>query len=378
MNEPNLSRRTILGGAATGMAATLAQTGFGTQVAEQDAIDVGVITEPGGAHVSAFLRALATCRGVRKVAIADPSAKTFELARRSVKGRFGQAFRDYHTMLDKFKPALAVITSEAVNSPPAIRAALERNCHVMTEKPGCVRVEDFEPLVRLSRQSGTHLMMALATRVSSAVKKARRLIRDGLLGRPYSTTMDWIADQTRLKNPAYHKSWLAFKDRAGGGKLIFHGIHYLDLIQHLVDAPIERVSAFSSNVGGEPIEVEDSAVLSFRMKNGLVGTLNTGYYLDRGYQNQVRFWGADGWFHLELQERKPMTWHSTNGRAPRGVQRFAYDDKPGLYHLFLQECIDAATGAGPPPITGRECLQVLNVIFAAYRSAETGGAETVA
>ena len=95
-------------------------------------------------------------------------------------------------------------------------AALAADSHVLTEKPGCVKLEDFERVVRLAEQKKRQVMLAMATRSSAAVKKARRLIADGLLGKPYSATMDWIADQTRLKSPAYHQSWLSFKDRAGG------------------------------------------------------------------------------------------------------------------------------------------------------------------
>lgn len=379
MEKQTISRRTVLEGlAAAGVVGGLAESTGAQQSAPRDAIDVAVITEPGAAHLAGFLSGLATCRGVRKVAISDPSGASFESARRQVGDRWARSFRDYQQMLQQFQPALTVITLEAHRSPPAIAAALQRNSHVLTEKPSCTRLEDFAPLVDIAAKNDRHLMMALATRASSAVQKARQLIQEGLLGKPFSTTMDWIADQTRLKNRKYHASWLSFKHRAGGGKLIFHGIHYLDLIQYLFDDPIQQVSAFCENVGGQPIEVEDAAVLSFRLRNGMVGTLNTGYYLDRGNQNQVRVWGSSGWFHLDLPSGRPMQWHSTHPDAPRGVQEFAYDGEPSLYTVQLQQAIDAALGRAAPPITGPECLQVLKVIFAAYEAAETGTTQTVA
>jgi len=59
-------------------------------------------------------------------------------------------------------------------------------------------------------------------------------------------------------------SWLSFEDRAGGGKLLFHGTHYLDVIQYLVGDSIREVTGFCQNVGGQPIEVEDAAIVNFR------------------------------------------------------------------------------------------------------------------
>ena len=135
-------------------------------------------------------------------------------------------------------------------------------------------------------------MLAMHTRMSQAIQKARELIRRGYLGRPYSATMDWIADQTRLTRPEFHGLWVASKAKAGGGKLIYHGIHYLDVLQYLTGDRIDRVAALCENVGGQPIDVEDAAVVTFRMRGGWVGTLNAGYYLDRAKQNQIRSLGV--------------------------------------------------------------------------------------
>ena len=54
---------------------------------------------------------------------------------------------------------------------------------------------------------------------------ARTMIRKGRIGRIYSIDMHIVADQTRLTRAAYHKTWFADKSRAGGGHLIWLGIH---------------------------------------------------------------------------------------------------------------------------------------------------------
>src|SRR5260370_1397819 len=66
-----------------------------------------------------------------------------------------------------------------------------------------------------------------------AAMKARELIQSGMLGKLYGVDMYTIADQTRLKNPEYQRAWYASKSRAGGGHLMWLGIHYLDLIQYI-------------------------------------------------------------------------------------------------------------------------------------------------
>ncbi len=338
-----------------------------------DGIDIGLIIEPSASHISGYLEVLAVRKGVRSVAVAVQDKATLENAKRQLGKRFhGTGYMNANEMLAKVRPSLTIVTMEGVNAPGAIRMALEAGSHVLTEKPSCTKLEQFEQLAKLAKKRKRHLMLAMATRSGVALKKARRLIAAGEIGKPYSVSMVWIADQTRLTNKAYHASWLADPKRAGGGKLIYHGIHYLDVIQHLLDDPIREINGFTQNVGGQPIRVEDSAVVSFRFASGATGTHNTGYYLDRGKQSEIRIWGSHGWLRLAHLEGQPLQWYSTKPRAPKGVQTFKYNDTREMYHLFFQDAIDAIREGTPPPITTSESLRALRVVFAAYEAVATG------
>ena len=370
MKRQRITRRRALGG----LAALAGIPGNAKRVwaGSEKPITAGVLTEATGGHLRSYLQGFASARGVNRVAVSDPTGKQFDQAKSILGDRLEGLYRSHGELLEKVRPKLVVVTLEGHHSPPVIRAALEADCHVITEKPGCVRLEDFEPLAPLAQSRDRQLMLAMSTRVSEAIKKARELIEKGYLGKPYSATMDWIADQTRVTRPEYHRHWVASKAKAGGGKLIYHGIHYLDVLQYLIGDRIDRISALCENVGGQPIDVEDAAVVTFRMRGGLVGTLNAGYYLDRFYQNQIRLWGSKGWMHLDLPSGEPLKWYSTHPDAPRGVQLFYYQDDPNLYGTLIQAAVDFTRGQAPPPMTAEECLHLMRVIFAGYRSAETG------
>ena len=338
-----------------------------------DQIDIGLIIEPGASHISGYLEVLAARKGVRSVAVAVPDKAMLENAKRQLGKRFhGNGYMTPKQMLAKVRPALTIVTMEGVNAPAVIRMALEAGSHVLTEKPSCTKLEQFEQLAKLAQERKRHLMLAMATRSGAAVKKARHLIAAGVIGKPYSVSMVWIADQTRLTTKAYHASWLADPKRAGGGKLIYHGVHYLDVIQQLLDDPIREINGFTQNVGGQPIRVEDSAVLSFRFANGATGTHNTGYYLDHGKQSEIRIWGSHGWLRLAHLEGQPLKWYSTKSGSPKEIQTFKYTDTREMYHLFFQDAIDAIRGGTPPPITTSESLRALRVVFAAYKAVATG------
>jgi len=92
-----------------------------------------------------------------------------------------------------------------------------------------------------------------------------------------------VADQTRLTRPGYGERWEASKARAGGGHLVWLGIHWLDLMMYITDSAITDVAGFTATVGEDAQgDVEDSATAALRFDNGTLGTITSGYYTDAG------------------------------------------------------------------------------------------------
>ena len=123
-----------------------------------DAIRVGIVTQRNGPHLGIYLNSVAACKAVAQVAVSDESGVEFERARRALGSTFGEvpSYRSPAAMIDQFKPQLVIVTLPAHLSPAAIRLALEAGCHVLTEKPGCVRAEQFAELVKLARSKKLH------------------------------------------------------------------------------------------------------------------------------------------------------------------------------------------------------------------------------
>ena len=344
-------------------------------------IRVGIITEAKGPHLSIYLSAFGATPGIAGVAVADASSATFAEARARLGGRGAslQTYTDYVRMLREFRPELVLVSLAADHAPEPIVAALEAGCNVIAEKPACVRAADFERAVRAAETKQRYLMLAFANRRLPPAMKARELIQSGMLGKLYGVDMYTIADQTRLKNPEYQRAWYASKSRAGGGHLMWLGIHYLDLIQYISGDRIRQVTGFARNVGGTPIDVEDAAVVALQFAGGSVGTLHSGYYLDRGYHTRIMVWGSDGWLRFDHTAGTPLEWYSTRGGAPKGVQTVPYPPDPTSgYRGLVANAVAAARGVEAPAATGRECLDALRAVFGLYAASETGQAQTLA
>jgi predicted dehydrogenase len=340
-------------------------------------IHVGLITDPEGAHTAAYLDALRSTDEVAGVALADPTGGMEAAARKALGDKLVGVYREASGMLRETRPAMALVTLEAAKAPPAIDAALDAGCHVLAEKPACVRAEDFEPLVGKAQSKHLEIMLALANRIHAPVTEARRLVAEGKLGRLYGAEIHLIADQTRLKSPAYRQTWFAHKDRAGGGHLIWLGIHWLDMLQMIMQSAVREVAGFTAVVGGQPLDVEDAAALALKFDSGALGTMTSGYFLDRGYHSHLQIWGEDGWLRLASVEEQPLEWYSRQGTGQPKVERFEYDKGSRGYTPFVQACVQFAAGTAPAPITSEESLRVLKTVYAAYEAAKTGRSQRV-
>lgn len=334
-------------------------------------IRVGLITQEGGAHIDQYLQSLALAEEAVSVSVADPSGKAIPLAAKLLGKKLVGTYASAKELLGKERPELALVTVDGLAAPPLIESALEAGCHVLAEKPACVRPDDFARLVRLADGKHRLLMLALANRTNAVMQEARRLIREGALGKIYGAEIHIIADQTRLTRPAYQQSWFADPARAGGGHLLWLGIHWLDLSMYLTGSRIQEITGFRGVVGGTPLKVEDSAAAALRFENGSFGTLTSGYYLDAGYHTHLKIWGSLGWMQLDRNSEQ-LIW--TSSQKPHdGIQQvYSSKDKPQGYPPFVRAAVRATAGLQEPPITAEECLHVLRTVFAFYKAAETG------
>jgi len=340
-------------------------------------IKVGLVTHAGGAHVTAYLSALAATEACSAVVLVDPDGAFNERARKALGTRLTAEYRSTREMLAKEKPVMTMVSMEARLAPPVIDQVLEAGSHVFAEKPSCVDAADFEPLVMKAESKHLNLMLALANRLNPEFRHARELIASGRIGKIYGLDMHLIADQTRLTRKSYQDAWYCDRKRGGGGHLIWLGIHWLDLAMQLTGSDIETVSGMVTNIGGQPIAIEDSAVATLKFEGGFLGTMTSAYYLDRRYHSGIKVWGSKGWLHLQQMLDKPLHWYESTGAQAGKVQAFEGSKSPRGYTPFVQAAVEACANDTDPPIEARHSLRALKTVFAIYRAAERGQAVNV-
>jgi UDP-N-acetyl-2-amino-2-deoxyglucuronate dehydrogenase len=338
---------------------------------------VAFLTHAQGAHMSAYFSALATAKDCDEVVLADPGHRWHLDAKDALKEKLTRVYPSHAELLAKESPELCLVSMEARHAPPVIEAALNSGAHVFSEKPGCVTLGQFEKLADIAESKHLHLMMAFANRTNPESLAARQVIQQGRIGRIFSVDMRIVADQTRLTRPAYHTTWYADKTRAGGGHLIWLGIHWLDLAMYLTSTTITQVTGAVANVGGQPISAEDSAAATLRFNNGALGTINSGYYLDSSYHTEIRIWGSKGWINLDSVGSPQLTWYENGGPKAKQIQTFEETTEPRGYSPFVDRAVSAIANDSAPPVTTQESLNTMRTVFGIYKAAESGTATTI-
>jgi predicted dehydrogenase len=378
MTDP-IGRREFLdrtAASAAGLAFAAIATPHYAGAAEGDpprAVQVAVLTHEGGAHLSAYFQGLAETEEVESVVLADPDGNAEGLARQALGEKLAKVYQDRAQLFANESPTMALVSVEARLGPDAIDAALDAGCHVFAEKPACVNADDFARVAAKAESKGLYLMLALANRLNPEVQEAKRIIAEDLIGKVYGVDMRLIEDQTRLTSASYHQSWFADKARAGGGHLAWLGIHWLDLAMYITGSAVEQVAGFAGNVGGQPIDIEDAVAMSMRFDNGAVGTLASGYYLDKGYESQIKIWGSKGWLSITSDAPRTMMLYT----AANGMTEFTGSSDHVAYTAFVRAAVSASAGLQDPPITTEESLRAVATVYRSYKAAVSGMTVTI-
>jgi predicted dehydrogenase len=195
------------------------------------------------------------------VGIADPTPAAAELAR-----SLGvPCFADYPSLLAQARPTGVVVATPNATHAQITVDCLENGAAVLVEKPIADTLADGRRICEASRATGLPVLVGHQRRHNPIMRKAKAIVSAGTLGRPVSAT----AMCTWLKPRDYFD--VAWRRQRGGGPILINLIHDIDLMRHLY-GEIESVQALASNaVRG--FEVEDTAVVALRFRNGALGTV---------------------------------------------------------------------------------------------------------
>ena len=220
---------------------------------------VGVIGfgKAGRQHADAARRG-----GAEVVAIADPAPAAVQAAT-----EIGvRCWSDYEAMLDAVALDAVVVSLPHAALPAAALAAAGHGRHVLLEKPVAATSAAARGVVRACREANVRLMVNFVHRFRAEYRQAHAAVRAGAIGRPVMVVDAMVSGRSDLPG------WVWNPETAGGGMMMYNGIHSLDRLAWLAGSPIALVSG-AMGTFCYPVAAEDNAVATVTFRNGTLGAV---------------------------------------------------------------------------------------------------------
>jgi predicted dehydrogenase len=151
----------------------------------------------------------------------------------------------------------------------AVEAAAAAGVAVFCEKPLAPTLPEAEAMAAAVALAGVPAQVGLVLRTSPPYRALVDLVGSGRLGRPLAVV--FRDDQYFPTRGQYGSRWRADVSVAGGGTLIEHSIHDLDVLRWLL-GEATSVSARTANFAGHP-GIEDVAVATLAFASGATASL---------------------------------------------------------------------------------------------------------
>ena len=264
----------------------------------------------------------------------------------------------------------------------AVDAALAGGRAVFCEKPLATGLPGAQSLVAAAAASGVPTQSGLVLRSAPVFRRLRELVASGTLGRPMAAI--FRDDQYFPIQGTYASGWRADVAQAGGGCLIEHSIHDVDILRFCFGEVVglsARTADFSGHEG-----IEDLATVSLSFASGLEAHLTRVWHniLSRGSTRRIELFCEDAMVWLDNEFRGPLhvqTSADTTERpcpSPEWVDDLPLShDEVGLAVRAYVEAdrafVDAIAAGVPSGPTLDDALVAHRLVDAAYRSAAAGG-----
>lgn len=288
-------------------------------------------------------------------------------------------YSDYHDLLANPEVEAVTVTSWPADHRGPVVAAAEAGKHVLCEKPIATSLEDADAMVAAAEKAGVKFTMGYQPRFGGVWPGVKQLLDDGVIGRPM------LFNSCGIGPSAHGAAWFLRKSDAGGGILMDWGIYTAFAINWWM-GPVKRVYATSKIFRDQVmvrdelvtgIDVEDTIAVNLEFASGAIGTWSSAWAVAARHSTTT-IDGDKGSIQMRSGQDGIGVYTTTLDEPAnlRGWRQLPIVDPPVLeqHYRKFAHLVDSVLDDTPLVMTGADGRNALELVLAAYRSAETGQA----
>lgn len=254
---------------------------------------------------------------------------------------------------------------------------------VLIEKPMAIDTQSAVAIIRAADANGTPVLVGHHRRHNPLIQRAKAELESGVIGSLVSFSgMTWFYKPDDYFNADWRRM-------PGAGPVYLNMIHDIDLMHYLC-GEIETVHAWEANiVRGNA--VEDTAVVSMRFRNGMLGTVNVSDTIvapwsweltareNPSYPPTWQHCYLVGGTHGSLELPGLRLWRNRDQRSwwePIDATQLPFGFEDPLKRQ-IRQLIAVVRSEERPLVSGRDGLQALRVVEAIKQSARNGAAVAI-
>ena len=308
------------------------------------------------------------------VAVASPTrghARTFAATH-----GIPHSFTDYRKMLEMDEVDMVVVGAPNDLHCQITCDAAAAGKHVVCEKPLCLNLAEADRMIASCRRAGVKLMYAEELCFAPKYVRLKGLVDDGALG-----TVTLLKQSEKHDGPHAAHFWDV--ERSGGGVAMDMGCHAIEFFRWMLGKPraLDVYAEMGTHVHRNKTRGDDNAILIVSFEGGATAVAEESWTKPGGMDDRAEVHGSEGVAYANLLQGNAILTYSRRGYgyavekagATKGWTFTVYEE--AWNYGFPQEMahfVGCVADDLEPLETGEDGRAVLEMLFAAYKSAGTG------
>lgn len=274
-----------------------------------------------------------------------------------------KAIQDHREIMEDPNIEAVVICSSTDTHAQMIEEAAAAGKHIFCEKPIDFDLARIDRALAAVEEAGVKLQVGFNRRFDPNFRRVRELVAAGKIGEPHILR---ITSRDPAPPPIEYV-------KVSGGIFLDMTIHDFDMARYLIGSEVEEIYA----VGGVMVDPAigeagdiDTAVITLRFENGVIGTIDNSRRAAYGYDQRVEVFGSGGM--VAVSNKTPDSAVVSDAEGVHGPLPlyFFIERYVDSYIAEMEAFIECIQQDRMPPVTGIDGRIPVVMGYAARRSYE--------